>query len=46
MIDTYAAAFNAPAGLANQGLVRSDGTGTLDGSRGSVFVTADDPRSP
>jgi serine protease AprX len=41
-IDAQAAALQTPQGLANQGLVRSNGRGTLGGSRGSVAVrTAD-----
>jgi serine protease AprX len=43
VIDVYNAALHAPGGTANQGLARSSGTGTLDGSRGSVRVAADDP---
>ena len=42
-IDARAAAFSAPAGEANQGVVRSNGLGTLDASRGTVRVQADDP---
>ena len=38
LIDTYSAAFAAPAGVANQGLGRSNGLGSLDLSRGSVRV--------
>jgi serine protease AprX len=38
VVDGYAAAFNAPAGVANQGIPRSDGSGPLDTSRGSVLV--------
>lgn len=41
----YNATFSAPAGLANQGLDRSSGMGSLDLSRGSVRVSADDPLS-
>jgi len=33
----------APAGLANQGVQRSNGLGSLDLSRGSVLVTLADP---
>jgi serine protease AprX len=43
VIDANAAAFSAPAGLANQGLARSNGMGSLGQSRGSVQVQADDP---
>jgi len=43
VIDANAAAFSAPAGLANQGLARSNGQGSLALSRGSVQVKADDP---
>jgi serine protease AprX len=42
-VDVNAAAFAAPAGLANQGLARSNGQGSLALSRGSVQVKADDP---
>jgi serine protease AprX len=38
-------AFNAPAGLANQGVARSDGTGSIDASRGTVQVALDNPTS-
>jgi hypothetical protein len=38
VVDGYAATFNAPAGLANQGLPTSNGSGVLDTSRGSVLV--------
>jgi serine protease AprX len=38
VVDGYAALTKAPAGLANQGVVRSDGSGTLDLSRGTVLV--------
>src|SRR5439155_10718665 len=41
--DAFNATFTAPAGLANQGLDRSSGLGSLDLSRGSVRVQADDP---
>ena len=41
--DAYAAALSAPAGVANQGLARSDGMGSLAASRGSVQVQSDDP---
>jgi serine protease AprX len=43
VVDANAAAFSAPAGLANQGLARSNGRGSLALSRGSVQVKADDP---
>ena len=43
VVDVNAAAFSAPAGVANQGLARSNGRGSLAGSRGSVQVQADDP---
>ncbi len=40
LVDAYAAARAAPPGLANQDAdVVSDGTGSLDGSRGNVRVT-------
>jgi serine protease AprX len=42
-VDAYAAAFKAPPGVADQGLVRSNGLGSLGGSRGSVQVQASDP---
>jgi serine protease AprX len=42
-VDAYRAAFSAPLGLANQGVERSSGLGSLDASRGSVEVSADDP---
>ena len=38
IIDAYGATFSAPAGLANQGLGRSSGTGSLQASRGTVSV--------
>jgi serine protease AprX len=41
--DANAAAFSAPAGVANQGLARSNGQGSLASSRGSVQVQLDDP---
>ncbi|HWD47411.1 MAG TPA: S8 family serine peptidase [Actinomycetota bacterium] len=41
VVDADAAAFSAPAGLANQGLARSSGRGSLALSRGSVQVKAD-----
>jgi serine protease AprX len=42
-VDVNAAAYSAPPGVANQGLARSNGMGSLAGSRGSVQVQADDP---
>jgi serine protease AprX len=42
-VDAYSAAFSAPPGEANQGLDRSNGFGTLGGSRGSVQTQANDP---
>jgi serine protease AprX len=42
-IDAYSAALTAPPGLANVGVQPGNGTGTLDASRGTVYVTADDP---
>ena len=42
VVDANAAAFSAPAGLANQGLARSNGQGSLALSRGSVQVQTDD----
>ena len=41
MVDGYDAAFNAPAGLANEGLAKSTGTGSLEASRGNVHVSVD-----
>jgi serine protease AprX len=41
--DANAAAFSAPAGVANQGLARSNGQGSLAASRGSVQVQLDNP---
>jgi serine protease AprX len=38
LVDAFAASFAAPAGVANQGLDRSNGLGSLDGSRGSAKV--------
>jgi len=43
VIDAYNAAYRAPLGVANIGNGRSNGLGTLDGSRGSVQVAANDP---
>ena len=42
MVD-LADALTAPPGLANQGLERSSGLGSLDLSRGAVYVQLDDP---
>ena len=42
-IDASAAALSAPPGLANQGVEPGNGSGSIDLSRGSVYVTADDP---
>jgi serine protease AprX len=43
VVDADAAGFSAPAGVANQGLARSNGQGSLAASRGSVQVQLDDP---
>jgi serine protease AprX len=43
VVDASAAAFSAPAGVANQGLARSNGQGSLGQSRGTVQVQLDDP---
>jgi serine protease AprX len=43
VVDASAASFSAPGGLANQGLVRSNGKGSLALSRGSVQVKTDSP---
>jgi serine protease AprX len=43
VVDVHAAAYSAPPGVANQGLARSNGMGSLGASRGSVQVKADDP---
>ena len=43
IVDVLSAAFAAPPGVANQGLARSNGLGSLDLSRGSVRVAANDP---
>jgi serine protease AprX len=40
VVDGYSAAYSAPAGLANQGVPSGNGTGSLDLSRGSVYVSA------
>jgi serine protease AprX len=42
VVDGWRAVFDAPPGLANQGLAHSDGRGSLDASRGSVRVTGPD----
>jgi serine protease AprX len=42
LVDAAAAAFSAPQGVANQGLVRSNGQGSLALSRGSVQVKTND----
>jgi serine protease AprX len=41
MVDAYAAAFKAGPGLANRGLLDSNGAGQLNLSRGDVHVTID-----
>jgi serine protease AprX len=41
LVDAAAAAFSPPAGVANQGLARSNGLGSLALSRGSVQVRTD-----
>jgi serine protease AprX len=41
VVDANAGAFSAPPGVANQGLVRSNGKGSLALSRGSVQVKTD-----
>jgi serine protease AprX len=43
VVDVNAAAFSAPPGLANQGLARSNGQGSLALSRGSVQLRTDSP---
>jgi serine protease AprX len=43
VVDAGAAAFSAPAGVANQGLARSNGRGSLALSRGSVQLQTGDP---
>jgi serine protease AprX len=43
LVDAWSTATRAPAGVANQGVVRSNGLGSLDLSRGSVQVALDDP---
>jgi serine protease AprX len=42
VVDAFAATFSAPTGTANAGLDRSSGMGSLDASRGTVQVQADD----
>ena len=42
VVDANAATFSAPDGTANAGLDRSTGLGSLDASRGTVQVQADD----
>jgi serine protease AprX len=39
IVDGYAAALSAPAGLANQGLTPGNGLGSIDADRGSVDVS-------
>jgi hypothetical protein len=41
LVDAAAAAFSPPTGVANQGLARSNGQGSLALSRGSVQVSTD-----
>jgi hypothetical protein len=41
VVDAEAAAYSAPPGVANQGLARSNGRGSLALSRGSVQVRTD-----
>jgi serine protease AprX len=43
VVDAYAAALSPPSGLANQGLARSNGQGSLANSRGTVQVKTDSP---
>ena len=43
IMDAASAALSAPPGVANVGLTPGSGTGAIDASRGSVYVTADDP---
>ena len=38
LVDLFSASFGAPPGVANQGLDRSNGLGSLDASRGTVRV--------
>jgi serine protease AprX len=42
VVDANAAAFSAPAGVANRGLARSNGQGSLAHSRGSVQVKTEE----
>lgn len=42
-VDSYNAALTAPPGMANVGTEPGNGTGTIDASRGTVYVSADDP---
>jgi serine protease AprX len=42
LVDGYNAAFNAPLGLANQGVTPSSGTGSLAASRGTTGVVLND----
>jgi serine protease AprX len=42
VVDVHAAAYSAPPGMANQGLARSNGMGSLGASRGSVQVKSND----
>jgi serine protease AprX len=41
LVDAFRATFTPPQGVANQGLARSNGLGSLDASRGSVRVATD-----
>jgi serine protease AprX len=43
LVDAYASALAAPPGVANQRLARSSGRGSLDGSRGTMQVSLDNP---
>jgi len=43
IIDANAAALTAPPGLANAGVEPGNGSGSIDLSRGTVYVAADDP---
>ena len=43
VVDAYRAAFSAPLGVANQGVERSSGLGSLDASRGTVRISSEDP---
>jgi serine protease AprX len=42
LVDGYSATFNAPVGLANQGVTPSTGTGSLSASRGTTGVQLSD----